>query len=103
MEQQVTVKPAYLEGLANKQDEAAGRIGSATKATDGIGKKVWVSHGLVCAPTNEAVKDAEAARRRAGQAMRAVSTDLAVKLRKAAEKYKGSDLAAASNLDNQIR
>lgn len=99
----LSVTPEYLSQLAEKQDRAADQIGFAAKATNGIGKKVSVSHGVVCTATNEAVVDAEAARRAAARAMREGSTGLAEKLRNAATTYKGADLDAASNLDSQIR
>lgn len=100
---ELRVTSQYLRELADKQDLAAGQIGSAGKAARGIGTKLWVTHGVVCGATNEAVTHAEAARRAAAHAMRGVSTDLAAKLRDAARHYDGTDVEAATNLDDQVR
>ena len=55
------------------------------------GHPLWVSHGVICWASNVAIADAEAARRAAGEAMKAASTSLAGKLRTASTLYQSTD------------
>jgi len=96
------IAAATIRSLASHQDEAARGISSAVLAVQGIGDNMTKTHGLICAVTNAAVAAAEAERSTAGNRTAGVSTELAGKLRHAAEKYDETDLAEKDKLDNQI-
>ena len=98
----LAVTPQYLEQLALFQDQSAEEAGSAARATAGIGKALWVTHGLISDDSNTAVVKAEQARSRAGNALGAVAAELAEWLRDAASAYVNIDDEAASNLARQM-
>jgi hypothetical protein len=96
------VAAAAIRRLASHQDEAARGISSAVSAVRGVGDNMTKTHGPVCAATNAAVTEAETERSTAANRTAGVSTELAGKLRHAAEKYDETDLAEKEKLDNQI-
>jgi hypothetical protein len=91
-----------IRSLAAHQDEAARGISSAVLAVQGVGDNVTKTHGLICAATGAAVMEAETERSAAGNRTAEVSTELAGKLRYAADKYDETDLAEKEKLDNQM-
>jgi hypothetical protein len=91
-----------IRGLASHQDDAARGINSAVMAVQGVGDNMTKTPGLSCAVTNAAVTAAETERATAGNRTAGVSTELAGKLRRAAEKYDETDLAEKEKLDNQM-
>jgi hypothetical protein len=91
-----------IRGLASLQDDIARGINSAVLTVQGLGDNMTRTHGLICAVTNEAVAAADAERSTAGNRTAGVSTELAQKLRHAAQKYDETDSAEKSNLDNQM-
>ena len=96
------IAAAAIRSLASHQDEAARGISSAVMAVQGVGDNMTKTHGLICAVTNAAVTAAESERATAGNRTAGVSTELAAKLRHAAEKYDETDLAEKETLDNQM-
>ena len=96
------IAAATIRSLASLQDEAARGISSAVLAVQGVGENMTKTHGLICAVTNAAVTAAETERATAGNRTAGVSTELAAKLRHAAEKYDETDLAEKEKLDNQM-
>ncbi|MGE7002990.1 ESX-1 secretion-associated protein [Staphylococcus capitis] len=96
------IAAATIRSLASHQDEAARGISWAVMAVQGIGDNMTKTHGLICAVTNAAVSVAETERATAGNRAAGVSTELAAKLRHAAEKYDETDLAEKDKLDNQM-
>jgi hypothetical protein len=96
------IAAAAIRSLASHQDEAARGINSAVLAAQGVGDNMTKTHGLICAVTNAAVAAAESERSTAGNRTAGVSTELADKLRHAAEKYDETDLAEKDKLDNQM-
>jgi hypothetical protein len=96
------IAAAAIRSLASHQEEAARGIGSAVMAVQGVGDNMTKTHGLICAVTNAAVTAAETERATAGNRTAGVSTELAAKLRHAAEKYDETDLAEKEKLDNQM-
>ena len=96
------IAAAAIRSLASHQEEAARGIGSAVMAVQGVGDNMTKTHGLICAVTNAAVTAAETERATAGNRTAGVSTELAAKLRHAAEKYDDADLAEKEKLDNQM-
>jgi len=96
------IAAAAIRSLASHQEEAARGISSAVMAVQGVGDNMTKTHGLICAVTNAAVTAAETERATAGNRMAGVSTELAAKLRHAAEKYDETDLAEKEKLDNQM-
>jgi hypothetical protein len=96
------IAAAAIRSLASHQEEAARGFGSAVMAVQGVGDNMTKTHGLICAVTNAAVTAAETERATAGNRTAGVSTELAAKLRHAAEKYDETDLAEKEKLDNQM-
>lgn len=96
------IAASTIRSLASHQDEAASGISSAVSAVQGVGENMTKTHGLISAVTNAAVAAAETARATAGNRTASVSTELAGKLRHAAEKYDETDLAEKAKLDNQM-
>ena len=96
------IAAATIRSLATHQDEAARGISSAVMAVQGVGDNMTKTHGLICAVTNAAVAAAETERATAGNSTSEVSTELAGKLRHAADKYDETDLAQKDKLDNQM-
>jgi hypothetical protein len=96
------ITAAAIRGLASQQEQAARGISSAVLAVQGVGERMTKTHGMICAVTNAAVAAAEAERSTAGNRTAGVSTELAGKLRHAAEKYDETDLAQKGKLDNQM-
>ena len=96
------IAAATIRSLASQQAEAARGISSAVSAVQGVGDNMTKTHGLICAVTNAAVTAAETERSTAGICTARVSTELAGKLRHAADKYDETDLAEKAKLDNQI-
>jgi hypothetical protein len=100
--EQRRIASATIRSLASLQDDAARGISSAVLAVRGVGDNMTKTHGLICAVTNAAVTAAETERETAGNRTAQVSTELAGKLRHAADKYDETDLAEMSKLDNQM-
>ena len=98
---ELDLTPAYLEELARKHDTAATDLEKAAESTAGIGKEVWLTHGVICGPANAAIAQAEASRSVASEGMKAVSNDLAEKLRAARYAYERTDEQAGANIDKQ--
>jgi hypothetical protein len=96
------IAAATIRSLASHQDEAARGISSAVMAVQGVSDNMTRTHGLICAVTNAAIAAAESERATAGNRTAGVSTELAAKLRHAAEKYDETDLAERQKLDNQM-
>ncbi|MEE6180040.1 ESX-1 secretion-associated protein [Mycobacterium sp. 050134] len=100
---ELVVATPHLKELTDKQATASKALGTAAGAADGIGERVWISHGVACGMANYAVQLAEDARRAACKALQKASTDLAHKLYTAANTYDRTDQHASDNLDNQMR
>jgi hypothetical protein len=96
------IAASTIRSLASHQDEAARGISSAILAVQGAGENMTKTHGLICAVTNAAVAAAETERASAAKRTAGVSTELAGKLRNAAEKYDETDLSQKAKLDNQM-
>ncbi|OBA73411.1 hypothetical protein A5641_19390 [Mycobacterium sp. 1554424.7] len=99
--QSLDVTPAYLEELAQRQDQASAQAESATKAVSDVKTALWVSHGVASGWSNTAFTRAVAARAAAGQKLQQSSTTLAVNLRDAKTAYENTDAQAHDNLDQQ--
>jgi len=96
------IASATIQSLASLQDNAARGINSAVLSVQGTGDNMTATHGMICAVTNNAVKAAESERATAGTRTAGVCTELAGKLRDAAQKYDETDLAEKGNLDQQM-
>ena len=94
----LVVIPEYLNVLATTHDEAASLAGSAVAATQNLETQVWVSQGVVSAPSNVEFTRCENARRLAGEAVQMTSNDLAEKLRAAGDAYERTDQEAGENV-----
>ncbi|MDF3337623.1 ESX-1 secretion-associated protein [Mycolicibacterium septicum] len=91
-----------IRSTATVQGQAASLIETAKSAPDGTAGHVFQTHGLVCSPTAMALKSAELSRREAAGKMHLISTDLSVKLNKAATDYDRTDQHEGGNLDGQM-
>ncbi|WP_273733243.1 ESX-1 secretion-associated protein [Mycolicibacterium septicum] len=91
-----------IRSTATVQGQAASLIETAQSAPDGTAGHVFQTHGLVCSPTAMALKSAELSRREAAGKMHLISTDLSVKLNKAATDYDSTDHHEGANLDGQM-
>jgi hypothetical protein len=100
--QNVTVDPKHLRGLATTQDQSSDDMTAAINKTDGVSKRIWMSHGVYVGAANKAIEQAEAARKAAGKAVQAFSADLAKTLRTAVTAYAGTDDNAGENIDKQV-
>jgi hypothetical protein len=96
------IAAATIRSLASLQDNVARGINSAVLAVQGVGDNMTRTHGLICAVTNEAVTAAETERSTAGNRTAGVCTELAGKLRHAADRYDETDLAEKGRLDDQM-
>jgi|SRR5689334_12842391 len=96
------ITAATIRRLASQQDDASRGINAAVLSAQHVGDKMASTHGLICAVTNDAVKAAETERRTAGNRTAGVCTELAGKLRHAADKYDATDLEEKGKLDHQM-
>lgn len=96
------ITAAAIRALGEVQDDAARGISAAVLAVQGVGDNMSSTHGLICAVTNNAVKAAEAERIKAGTATAGVCTELAGKLRHAADRYDETDESEKGNIDRQV-
>jgi len=98
----VTVSGKFLEGLSNAQNTAADRIETAGGHGDKFAAKLITTHGIVCAPSNPAIVNAESARQDAAAALVKVSRQLAQRLAEGLKNYRNNDSESAGTLNNQI-
>ena len=102
MSGELRVTTEHLRKLSAKQSAAAAQIAAATVA-DGVSSSMWVNHGLICAPTNIAVSNAELARTNACAGMQSTSTGLAERLNISATQYDQTDAQAGDKIDGKMR
>jgi ESX secretion-associated protein EspC/F len=98
----LVVAPDYLNQLATIDGQTSDKIGSAAAVATGIKDDVWVTHGMISGESNEALADAEAARRSLVEAMQTYAHDLATKVKAAVDAYVSTDEQAAENIDTQV-
>lgn len=98
----VTVSGKFLEGLSNAQNTAADRIETAGGHGDTFAGKLIMTHGIVCAPSNPAIVNAESARQEAAAALVKVSRQLAQRLVEGLKDYGNTDSGSAGTLNNQM-
>jgi hypothetical protein len=103
MSGELRVTTEHLRGLSAKQSAAAAQIAAAATVADGVSTSMWVNHGLICAPTNIAVSNAELTRTNACVGMQSTSTGLAEKLNIAATQYDQTDGQAGDKIDGKMR
>ncbi len=98
----LTITPGYLAKLAKLQDQASEKSGLAAASAFEISKDLWVTHGVISGHSNNAVTNAEAVRRAAGEALKKVATALAVTLRAADDAYQSTDEQADKTIAHQV-
>jgi hypothetical protein len=82
----------HVRELAHKQNAACGRIRTAGDAVaDGLGSRLWKTHGIVSALMNSAVSEAESVRIEAIWAQYRLGIDLHDRLSNAADNYENAD------------
>ncbi|MGX9788078.1 ESX-1 secretion-associated protein [Mycobacterium sp. MMS18-G62] len=99
----MAVTAQYVRALSELQKKAARGVNDALLAVSGVGDNVAKTHGSICSVTATAVKTAETERNTAATRVRDQSSDLAVKLEHAADKYDEIDQTEKANLDNQMK
>ena len=95
------VDPGNLPELATAQDEAASSLEEAAAAPPDLSFQVWVTHGLLCGASAQALKAVKTARDGAFSATKTVSTTLASNLREAEAVYESTDQQAAESLSDE--
>lgn len=90
----------HIDGLAAKQTTAAGCMKIAGETVNDLASSVWSTHGVVCAASNMAVANAEAARDAADQKLWRMSHDLSERLRTASSNYNDTDWLAGKDIDS---
>jgi Excreted virulence factor EspC, type VII ESX diderm len=100
---ELRVTTEHLRKLSAKQHAVAAQTAAAALAAGGVSTSMWVNHGLICAPTNIAVSNAELARRNACLGIQSTSTDLAEKLDNAATQYDQTDAQARDKIAGKMR
>ncbi len=98
----MAVTPGDLDTLAAVPAQAATFLGKAAVAADGIGKSVWLTHGLICGTANAAVNTAEDVRRDAVVAVQKAVQQLVGDLHAASDAYAGTDQRSGEDLDPRI-
>lgn len=90
----------HIDELAAKQTSAAGRLKIAGETVNDLASSVWATHGIVCAASNMAVDDIEAARDAADAKLWRMSHDLSERLRMASTNYNNADWRASKDIDS---
>jgi len=98
----VTVSGEFLAKLSNAQNTAADNIETAGGHGDKFATKIIETHGVVCAPSNPAIVNAESARQDAAAALVKVSRQLAQRLVEGLKDYGNADSGSAGTLNNQM-
>lgn len=98
----VSVTSEFLAGLSNAQNTAADNIETAGGKGDKFATKIIETHGIVCAPSNPAIVNAESARQDAAAALVKVSRQLAQRLVEGLKDYGNTDSGSAGTLNNQM-
>ena len=99
----LAVTAQYVRSLAVLQNKVARGVNGAALSVSGVGDNVEKTHGSICSVTSTADKTAETERNTAANRVRDQSSDLAVKLEHAADKYEEIDRQEKSNLDGQMQ
>lgn len=102
MSEHLIVSTAHLRDKADQHAVIADQIAAATRLTHGIGHDVWVAHGPISGPSNKAVEHAEAARKAAGNALKAAVERIQSNLHTAADSYDATDTHHANTLSEQM-
>lgn len=90
----------HIDELAAKQTSAAGRLKIAGETVNDLASSVWATHGVVCAVSNMAVDDIEAARDAANAKLWRMSHDLSERLTAASANYNNADWLARRDIDS---
>lgn len=90
----------HIDELAAKQISAAGRLKIAGETVNDLASSVWATHGVVCAASNMAVDDIEAARDAADAKLWRMSHDLSERLAAASANYNNADWLARKDIDS---
>ncbi|MBY0443347.1 MAG: ESX-1 secretion-associated protein [Mycobacteriaceae bacterium] len=97
----LVAEPGRLTALAQKHDEVAAST-EATLATTHIKTEVETSWGPLFGNAGPAFTEAERQRKAAIKRIQNHGTNLAAKLRTAADQYVSSDTSSGENLNEQI-
>ena len=103
LEDNLEVLTEHIDELAAKQTTAAGNLKIAGETVNDLASSVWATHGVVCAASNTAVENIEAARDAADAKLWRVSHDLSERLRMASANYNNTDWIAGKEIDNSCK
>jgi len=98
LELNLMVLTDHLTELAGRQQSAADQVIGANRHTGDVTTQVENTHGLICNATTMALREAEAGRKSAGEALHRVSTELSAKLTTAATNYNDVDYREGRSL-----
>ncbi|MGV0788956.1 type VII secretion target [Mycolicibacterium sp. XJ2] len=103
MSEDVRVSAAHLGDLAARHDRAAADTRAMNRAVDGMQAAVENTHGIIAAPTADALDAVLTSRDHAGVTAAESSAALSAELTDAAALYERTDEAAASALTAQMQ
>ncbi|OSC42884.1 ESX-1 secretion-associated protein [Mycobacterium decipiens] len=94
-----SVKPEFLQTLANAQDNTTTEIKSAIQTVSGISEEVCTTHGSACSSFNTTLAKYVSLRSAAGAGLEKLATQVGRSLRTAAKVYTEADDGLAGILD----
>lgn len=98
MSDELNVLTSDLRDMSTTHDAAAAGFSSAGDATSFVEWKVLATHGPICWSSQQALCEANEARKSASEAMMEASNDLSQKLTTAASQYDQTDAQESGTL-----
>jgi hypothetical protein len=103
MPDELKVLTSDLRHMSTIQDQAASGFSAAGNTTSWVEWKVLATHGVVCWTSQQALCEANEARKAACETMMDTSDDLAEKLTTAASHYDQTDAQESGSLHQTMR
>jgi hypothetical protein len=100
---ELNVLTSDLRNMSTIHDAAAAGFSAAGNTTSFVEWKVLVTHGPICWSSQQALCEANEARKSAAEAMMNKSNDLAGKLTAAASQYDQTDAQESGNLGRTMQ
>lgn len=99
MPDNLSVLTEFIDDISTKHGTAAGELKVAGETVNDLGTNVLATHGVICALSNMAVSDVEAARDAAAKKLWKMSHDLSERLAEASANYRNADWLAGRDID----
>ena len=101
----MTVEPTELKDVADYRDQAAAAAAKGVDATESVDLKgkLYLTHGPISGPSNDAISAKARVREDAGRALQEACLTLAAALTTAATWYTDNDASAAGSLNKQMQ